>query len=88
MLHPATHSFHHLGTCKSAGDTDSPSPRPSPSFIKLLTPWQLLRVQELCESRGGRPGLPVPNKPYGFRGREVTLNSNWQLPFRSEANEA
>ena len=21
------------------------------------------RVQELCESRGGRPGLPVPNKP-------------------------
>ena len=22
-----------------------------------------LRAQELCESRGGRPGLPVPNKP-------------------------
>ena len=21
------------------------------------------RVQELCESRGGRPGLPVPNNP-------------------------
>ena len=21
------------------------------------------RAQELCESRGGRPGLPVPNKP-------------------------
>ena len=21
------------------------------------------RVQELCESRGGRPGLPIPNKP-------------------------
>ena len=21
------------------------------------------RVQELCESGGGRPGLPVPNKP-------------------------
>ena len=20
-------------------------------------------AQELCESRGGRPGLPVPNKP-------------------------
>ena len=23
------------------------------------------RAQELCESRGGRPGLPVPNSPYG-----------------------
>ena len=23
----------------------------------------LTRAQELCESRGGRPGLPVPNKP-------------------------
>ena len=22
-----------------------------------------------CESRGCRPGLPVPNKPYGFCGR-------------------
>ena len=24
-----------------------------------------LRAQELCESRGGRPGLPGPNSPYG-----------------------
>ena len=24
---------------------------------------QAFRAQELCESRGGRPGLPVPNKP-------------------------
>ena len=23
-----------------------------------------VRAQELCESRGGRPGLPVPNKSY------------------------
>ena len=33
-----------------------------------------LRVQELCESQGGRPGLPVPNKPYGFCGRKAALN--------------
>ena len=27
-------------------------------------------VQELCESRGSRPGLPVPNSPqYGLCGR-------------------
>ena len=33
------------------------------------------RVQELCESRGGRPGLsPRPNEPDGFCGRRVTLN--------------
>ena len=24
---------------------------------------KLVRVQELCESGGGRPELPVPNKP-------------------------
>ena len=27
-----------------------------------------------CASLGGRPGLPVPNKPYGFCGRKATLN--------------
>ena len=31
------------------------------------------RAQELCESRGGRPRLPVPNKPDGFCGRKATL---------------
>ena len=32
------------------------------------------RAQELYESRGGRPGLPVPNSPYGLCGRRATLN--------------
>ena len=26
------------------------------------------------EGRGGRPGLPVPNSPYGFRGHDAALN--------------
>ena len=30
----------------------------------------LSRPQELCKSRGGRPGLPVPNSPYGLCGRK------------------
>ena len=34
----------------------------------------LVRVQELCESRGGRPGLPVPNRPYGLCGRDAALD--------------
>ena len=35
------------------------------------------RAQELCESRGGRPGFLVPNMPYGFCGRkEETLKLN------------
>ena len=34
----------------------------------------LLRAQELFESRGGRPGLPVPNSPYGLCGHKATLN--------------
>ena len=29
-----------------------------PGFV-----FRELRAQELCESRGGRPGLPVPNSP-------------------------
>ena len=32
------------------------------------------RAQELCGSRGGRPGLLVPNSPYGLCGRKATLN--------------
>ena len=34
------------------------------------------RAQELCESRGGRPGLPVPNSPCGLYGRKAILNLN------------
>ena len=29
------------------------------------------RAQELCESRGGLPGLSVPNKPDGLCGRKA-----------------
>ena len=31
------------------------------------------RAQELCESRGGRPGFSVPNNPYGFCTRKATF---------------
>ena len=34
----------------------------------------MFRAQELCECGGGRPGLPVSNKPYGFCGRQAALN--------------
>ena len=34
------------------------------------------RDHKLCESRDGRPGLPVPNSSYGLCGRKATLNSN------------
>ena len=33
-----------------------------------------ISAQELCESRGGRPGLPVPNSFYALCGRKATLN--------------
>ena len=32
-----------------------------------------VRTQEQYESGGGRPGLPVPNKLYGFCGRKATV---------------
>ena len=34
----------------------------------------IVRAQELCQNRDGRPGLPVPNSHYGLCGRKVTLN--------------
>ena len=44
------------------------------SYKGLVDPFlPLKRAQELCESRGGRPGLPVPNSPYSLC-RQSTLN--------------
>ena len=43
-----------------------------------------IRANELCENRRGRPGLSVPNSPYGLCGRKATLNSN--LNLRTEFN--
>ena len=42
--------------------------------LKMKKKYRSNRTQELCESRGGRPGLPVPNSPDGVCGRKVTLN--------------
>ena len=36
----------------------------------------LVRVQELCESRGGRPGLPVANSTHGLCRRKAASNLN------------
>ena len=44
--------------------------------FRKLPPYSALfsfSVQELCDSRGGRPGLSVPNRPEGFYGRKATL---------------
>ena len=35
------------------------------------------RAQKVCESRGGRPGLPVPNSPHGLCGRKATFKSKY-----------
>ena len=42
--------------------------------VYLFTPTHA--AQELCESRGGRPELSVPNSPHGFCGRKAALNTN------------
>ena len=43
------------------------------------------RVQELCESGGGPPGLPAPNSPYGLCGRKAILEEDLgsELPCES-----
>ena len=35
-----------------------------------------IRAQELCESRGDRPGFLVPNKLHVFCGRKATLDQS------------
>ena len=38
----------------------------------------------MCESREGRPGLPVPNSPYGLKkGRKGTLEEHYRDVFSS-----
>ena len=41
-----------------------------------------IRVRELCESRGGCPGLLVPNSPYGLRGCKATLKKKKKKKLR------
>ena len=43
---------------------------------KLLYTTLHCRAQELCESRGGQPGLPVANSLYRLCGRKATLSSS------------
>ena len=40
----------------------------------MSTKKKILRAQNQCESRGGRPGLPVSYSPYGLSGRKAALN--------------
>ena len=45
-------------------------------WLYIVTCWCRTfshRAQELCESRGGLPGLPFLNSPYGFCGRKATF---------------
>ena len=42
--------------------------------VKFVYYGNLRAQEELCRSGGGRPGLPVPNSPYGLCGRKATLN--------------
>ena len=48
--------------------------------VKQHWTWtQTLRAQELCESRGGRPGLPVPNSPLGLCEYKATSNLTYWI---------
>ena len=74
-------------TSPSSPTSAIPPPTLFPSIISLMVSVDdkhhayfyyrdsyLFRAQELCENPVGRPGLPVPDKPYGFCGRKATLN--------------
>ena len=41
--------------------------------VKQHRPRGQGKAQELCERRGGRADVPVPNSPYGHCVRQTTL---------------
>ena len=43
--------------------------------LSLSLSLSVFRAQELCESRGGGPGFPVPDSLYGLCGPKPTLHS-------------
>ena len=43
--------------------------------------FHFTKAQQLCASRGGRPGFPVSNCPLGPCVRKATLNSNSNFDF-------
>ena len=44
-----------------------------------------VRVQELCESQSGHPGLPIPNSSYDLCGCKATLNLSNKGGWKSAA---
>ena len=44
----------------------------------------VIRAQELCESGGGRPVLPVPDSPYGLYGRKATFKADDEAIIRAQ----
>ena len=55
----------------------------SPNMIVTVSSIPVLEetftAQQLCENRGGRPGLPVPNSPYDLCGSKATLKRKRNL---------
>ena len=53
----------------------------------MLLQFDRYRTQEVCESRGGRPGLPVPNSPYVLCGRKATFEEEEEEEEEEEGEE-
>ena len=52
-----------------AEDIQQPQARIPSHTLRKATPklnCKMVKAQELCESRRGRPSFPVPNSPYGL----------------------
>ena len=64
----------------------------SKSRLELIVPDEERSWSELSSrvkaSRGGRPGLPVPNRPYGFCGRKAPLQKKKEKLVRDARSPA
>ena len=69
---------------KKKGKNKRQSSQNIPSAIVLTLGNKVV----LCESRGRRPGLPVPKSPSGPCGRKATLNLDKQQQYQQPWNNA
>ena len=90
MFHLLKSSLGGIVNVKKRSQFDRLQPPPHFFFslfkISLCKNSKTVRDQELCGSRGGHPGLPSPNSPYGLCGHEATWNLTRQqtYPGRSQ----
>ena len=72
---------HHVVTKRAAVTKRAGCASDLRRFVTLVTKRAAKELR--CESRGGRPAVPVPSSPYGLSGRNELATDFFGLPVFS-----